>query len=170
MVPRDPRNVQNSLPNSIHRPCVEIVMRWDQISIVALISIVPVNPTKLESLGPTAIGFIVILPYKIYGSGVSHRYNAKIVVSRIVIARVYCILNSQKALAPVFSVAPAHIGETRSGCFLFTTDFKSILNCLSRGGAKLRSEVVSKIGSQTSLTWIRAGFDHMFRRTRLRKM
>jgi hypothetical protein len=33
------------------------VMRWDQISIVALISIVPVNPTKLESLGPTAKRF-----------------------------------------------------------------------------------------------------------------
>ena len=50
-------------------------------------------PAKLEAkyLRYRYIGFIVILPYRIYGSGVSHRYNAKIVVSRIVIARVYCM-------------------------------------------------------------------------------
>jgi hypothetical protein len=48
---------------------------------------------KLEAKSFT-ISVYRIYTHKIYGSGVSHRYNAKLVISRIVIARVYLIANS----------------------------------------------------------------------------
>ena len=48
---------------------------------------------KLEAKSFT-ISVYRIYTHKIYGSGISHRYNAKLVISRIVIARVYLIANS----------------------------------------------------------------------------